>query len=213
MDRICVLIVDDHAIVRKGLKQLLLEEFPSVSVEEAGDAESAVKKVIVKKPHVVICDLNMPGRNGIDALKQIKNISPDVPVLIMSMYPEDQYALRVLKSGASGYLNKESIHDELIRAIQTVLLGRKFITPSVTARIIDAFETDGNSSFLSHESLSDREFEIFRLLALGKTVSEIAKQLSLSSSTVSTYRSRVLEKLNLRSNSDLIRYALEKKLI
>ena len=131
----------------------------------------------------------------------------------MSMYPEDQYALRVLKAGAAGYLNKESIHDELIPAIQTVLLGKKFITPSVTARIVDAFDADGSSSYLSHELLSDREFEIFRLLALGKSVSEIAKQLSLSSSTVSTYRSRILEKMNLRSNSDLIRYALEKKLI
>jgi DNA-binding NarL/FixJ family response regulator len=183
-------------------------------VEEAGDAESAVKKVIVKKPDVVICDLNMPGRNGIDALKQIKQISPNLPVLIMSMYPEDQYSLRVLKAGAAGYLNKESIHDELIPAIQTVLLGKKFITPSVTAMILDSFQADaGSSSYFSHESLSDREFEIFRLLASGKSVSEIAKQLSLSSSTVSTYRSRILEKMNLRSNSELTRYALEKKLI
>lgn len=213
MNRIRLLIVDDHAIVRKGLKQLLLEEFPSVSVEEADDAESAVKKVIVKKPDVVICDLNMPGRNGIDALKQIKQICPRLPVLIMSMYPEDQYALRVLKAGASGYLNKESIHNELIRSVQTVLMGKKFITPSVTARIIDAFEKDDSSSLFSHESLSDREFEIFRLLASGKSVSEIAKQLFLGSSTVSTYRSRILQKMNLSSNSDITRYALEKKLI
>ena len=214
MDRTRILLVDDHAIVRKGLKQLLLEEYPCVFVEEADDAASAVKKVIVKELDVVICDLKMPGRTGIDALKQIKQLSPTLPVLIMSMYPEDEYALRVLKAGASGYLNKGSIHEALIPAIQTVLQGKKFISPSVTAKIVDAFRLDPfNSSCLSHESLSDREFEIFRFLASGQSISEIAKQLSLSASTVSTYRSRILEKMNLRSNSDITRYALERKLI
>ena len=208
------MIVDDHAIVRKGLKELLLEEQPDIIVEEAGDAESAIKKVIIAKPDLVICDLNMPGRNGIDALKQIKQISPDLPVLIMSMYAEDQYALRVLKAGASGYLSKGSIHEELTRAIQTVLQGKRFITPAVTAKIVDAFHSDAsNSSCFSHESLSDREFQVFGLLASGRSVSEIATQLCLSSSTVSTYRSRILEKLNLRSNSDLTRYAFERNLI
>jgi len=214
MNRISILIVDDHAIVRKGLKELLKEKQPDIIVEEAADAESAIKKVMDKKPDLVICDLNMPGRNGIDALKQIKQISPGLPVLIMSMYPEDQYALRVLKAGASGYLGKGSIHEELIRAIQTVLQGKKYITPAVTAKIVDAFHSDGgNSPSFSHETLSDRDFHVFGLLASGKSVSEIATQLSLSSSTVSTYRSRILEKMNLRSNSDLTRYALERNLI
>lgn len=209
-----ILIVDDHTIVRKGLKQLLLEECPSVIIGEAGDAETAVKIVIDEEWNVVICDLNLPGRNGMDALKQIKKISPGLPVLIMSMYPEDQYALRVLKAGASGYLHKGSIHDELIPAIHAVLLGKKFITPSITAKIVDAFDSGaGRCSDFSHESLSDREFEILKLLATGKSVSEIGSQLSLSSSTVSTYRSRILKKMELKSNSDVTRYALEKKLI
>lgn len=214
MNRISILIVDDHAIVRKGMKDLLLEQQWNVFVEEAGDAESAIKKVILKRPDVVICDLNMPGRNGLDALKQIKQICADLPVLIMSMYPEDQYALRVLKAGADGYLSKESIHEELAPAILAVLSGKKFATPAVTAKILDAFHTEGcTSSYFSHESLSDREFQIFTLLATGKSVSEIANQISLSSSTVSTYRSRILQKMNLRSNSDLTRYAIEKNLI
>jgi two-component system invasion response regulator UvrY len=211
MKRIRILIADDHAIVRKGLKQLLLEEFSSVFIEEAGDTETVVKKVIAKEWDVVICDLNMPGRSGLDALKQIKQTSPKLPVLIMSMYPEDQYALRVLKAGASGYLNKDAIHDELIPAIQTVILGKKFITPTIAEKMADAFDSNGDHS--SHESLSDREFEVFKLLAAGKSVSEIAIRFLLSSSTVSTYRTRILEKMNMRSNADLTRYALEKKLI
>lgn len=211
MNRIRILIADDHAIVRKGLKQLLLEEYSSIIIDEAGDTETVVKKVIAQEWDVVVCDLNMPGRSGLDALKQIKQTSPKLPVLIMSMYPEDQYALRVLRAGASGYLNKDSIHDELIPAIQKVILGKRFITPTIAEKIADAFDLNGNQS--SHESLSDREFEVLKLLAAGKSVSEIANQLSLSSSTVSTYRTRVLEKMNMRSNADLTRYALEKNLI
>lgn len=206
-----VLIADDHAIVRKGLRQLLIEEFPSARVEEVGDAESLISKSLQGDWDVVICDLSMPGRSGLDALRQIRQSSPSLPVLIMSMHPEDQYALRVLKAGASGYLNKESIHDELIKAIHTVLRGKKFITPSIAEKLAEAFDTDSGQH--PHEALSDREFDVFKLIATGKSVSEIAQQLSLSVTTVSTYRARIMEKMKMRSNADLTRYALEKSLI
>lgn len=206
-----ILIADDHAIVRRGLKQLLLEEYPSAHIEEVGDAESLISKSIQQQWDVVICDLSMPGRSGLDALRQIKQTSPSLPVLIMSMHPEDQYALRVLKAGASGYLGKDAIHDELIRAVKTVLQGRRFITPSVAEKLADAFDNDKEGQ--SHESLSDREFDVFKLLASGKSVSEIAAQLSLSITTVSTYRSRIMDKMNMRSNAELTRYAIEQNII
>lgn len=206
-----ILIADDHAIVRKGLRQIIMEEFPSANVEEANDAENLVNKTLLQDWDVVICDLSMPGRSGLDALRQIKQSAPGIPVLIMSMHPEDQYALRVLKAGASGYLSKESIHDELIRAIRTVMLGKKFITPTVAEKLADAFDADSGRQ--QHELLSDREFDVFKLLSGGKSVSEIAAQLSLSVTTVSTYRARILEKMNMKSNAELTRYALEKGLI
>jgi two-component system, NarL family, invasion response regulator UvrY len=206
-----ILIADDHAIVRKGLKQLLLEEYPTAIIEEAENAEGLIIKAIGQNWDVVICDMNMPGRSGLDALHQIKQSTPALPVLIMSMYPEDQYALRVLKAGASGYLGKETIHDELIKAIKIVLQGRKFITPSIAEKLADAFDADSRKQ--SHELLSDREFDVFKLLADGKPISEIARQLSLSSTTVSTYRARILEKMGIRSNAEMTRYAIEKKII
>ena len=206
-----ILIADDHAIVRRGLRQILIEEYPSAKIEEVGNAESLINKTVQGEWDVVICDLSMPGRSGLDALRQIRQTSPSLPVLIMSMHPEDQYALRVLKAGASGYLNKETIHDELLRAIRTVLLGKKFITPSIAERLADAFDPDNGQQI--HESLSDREFDVFKLIATGKSVSEIAQQLSLSVTTVSTYRARVMDKMKMRSNAELTRYALEKGLI
>src|SRR5688572_20359626 len=150
------LIADDHAIVRRGLRLLLLEEYPSAEIGEAGDAETLVNKIIQQEWDVVICDISMPGRSGLDALSQIKQIAPKLPVLIMSMYPEDQYALRVLKAGAAGYLGKETIHDDIIRAIETVSLGRKFITPGIAEKLAETL----NSRSVSHlyEKLSDREF-------------------------------------------------------
>jgi DNA-binding NarL/FixJ family response regulator len=206
-----ILIADDHAIVRKGLKQLLLEQYPSAVIGESADAESLINSTIHEQWDVVICDINMPGRSGLDALHQIKQGSPKLPVLIMSMYPEDQYALRVLKAGASGYLGKETIHDDIVRAIETVRMGKKFITPAIAERLADAFDADSTQQ--PHESLSDREFDVLKLLAMGKSVTEIAEQLSLSATTVSTYRSRIMDKMGMRSNADLTRYALERKLI
>lgn len=206
-----ILIADDHAIVRRGMKQILLEQYPSADIAEAGDAETLVAKVIEGGWDIVITDMNMPGRSGLDALHQIKQIDPALPVLIMSMYPEDQYALRVIKAGASGYLGKETIHDNLVHAIETVRKGKRFITPSIAEKLADAIDTAKKSAL--HELLSDREFDVFKLLASGKSVSDIAKQLSLSPTTVSTYRSRILEKMQMKSNAELARYAVENRLI
>jgi two-component system, NarL family, invasion response regulator UvrY len=206
-----ILIADDHAVVRRGLKQILLEEYPSAKINEVADAESLLAEVTKEKWDLVICDMNMPGRSGLDALTQIKQVAPQLPVLIMSMYPEDQYALRVLKAGASGYLGKDNIHDDIVRAVQTVQLGKKFITPTIAEKLANALGE--NNALQPHETLSDREFDVFKLLASGKAVSDIAVQLSLSATTVSTYRSRIMEKMNMRTNAELTRYAIEKSLI
>ncbi|MCC7524082.1 MAG: response regulator transcription factor [Chitinophagaceae bacterium] len=207
-----ILIADDHAIVRKGLKQLIREEYPSADLGGAKDAEELMNKLMDAPWDIVICDLNMPGRSGLDALHQIRQAFPSLPVLIMSMYPEDQYAIRVIRAGAAGYLGKDRIHEDIIKAIHTVLLGKKFITPSVAEKLAEALGGNGKDDEL-HEKLSDREFDVFKLIAEGKAVSDIAEQLSLSVTTVSTYRSRVLEKMDMKSNADLTRYALDNKLI
>lgn len=206
-----ILIADDHAIVRKGLKQIILDEFPSAEVGEVGDVESLVASVMKNKWDVIVSDISMPGRSGVEALHQIKEISPSIPVLIMSMHPEDQYALRVLKAGASGYLNKDSVHEELIPAIQMVRIGRKYITPAIAQKLVGAISSGTDKQL--HEFLSDREFDVLKMLAAGKSVSDIALQLSLSATTVSTYRARILEKMKMKTNADLTRYAIEKKLI
>ena len=206
-----ILIADDHAIVRRGLREILLDEYPSAIIDEAPDAEELLKKIFQDKWDLVISDLNMPGRGGLDALKQIKQAFPKLPVLIMSIYPEDQYAVRAFRAGASGYFNKNSIHEELFKAIESVRKGKKYITMSVAEKLADAIPPHDDEKL--YQQLSDREFEVFKLLATGKTVSEIANQLSLSSNTVSTYRARILEKMDLRSNNELIRYALEQKLL
>ncbi|HPG10339.1 MAG TPA: response regulator transcription factor [Chitinophagaceae bacterium] len=206
-----ILIADDHAIVRRGMKQLLLEEYPFAKIGEADDAENLVKEIISDQWDIVICDMNMPGRSGLDALSQVKDIRPNLPVLIMSMYPEEQYGVRVIKAGAAGYLKKESIHEELIKAIDTVLRGKRYITPEIAESLAEAMLSP--TADRSHTSLSDREFDVFKLLASGKSVSDIASQLSLSITTISTYRTRVLRKMGMKSNAELARYALENNLL
>ncbi len=206
-----ILIADDHAIVRKGLRQLILEEYPASEIGEVGDVESLIQQVMKGKWDLVICDISMPGRSGLEALQQIKEIDAGLPVLIMSMYPEDQYALRVFKAGASGYLSKDAVHEELISAIRMIRNGRKFITPGIAEKLLGALDTGSNKE--PHEMLSNREFDVLKMLAAGRSITEIAEQLSLSATTVSTYRSRILEKTGLRNNADITRYALEKKLI
>lgn len=205
------LIADDHAIVRRGLKDILKEEFPSAEILEVGDAEELVKKVIKEEWSVVISDLSMPGRSGLEALQQIKIHRPLLPVLILSIYPEEQYAIRVLKAGAAGYLNKDMAPDELVNAVHRVLTGRKYITPSVAEKLASTF--DYSSGKASHEHLSDREFEVLKMLAAGKSVSEIGNTLHLSVTTISTYRARIMAKMNMKTNADLTQYAMENKLI
>ncbi len=206
-----ILIADDHIVVRKGLKQILLEQFPTAHIEDVPDAEEMIKKIMNAKWDVVVSDLSMPGRSGLDALQQIKHINPDLPVLILSIHPEEHYALRVLKAGASGYLNKGSASEELVKAVQTVLLGKKYISASVAEKLATNFYSD--SAKQAHELLSDREFDVMKQLAIGKSVSEIADILSLSVTTISTYRARIMTKMNLKTNSDLTKYAIESNLI
>jgi two-component system invasion response regulator UvrY len=207
-----ILIADDHAIVRKGIRQLLVEEYPSAKIEEVGDSESLVAKTNTENWDIVICDLDMPGRSGLDAMQQIRVMHPKLPVLIMSIYPEEQYARRLLKAGAAGYLNKDAATEDLTNAVRQVLQGRKYISPAAAAAIADDTGQE-RADKASHESLSNREFEIFKLIASGKSVSEIAEKLSLSSPTISTHRARILAKMNLRTNAELTRYALDNKLI
>ncbi|HEU4607040.1 MAG TPA: response regulator transcription factor [Chitinophagaceae bacterium] len=206
-----ILVADDHAIVRRGIKQIILEEFPFAETAEAADSEELVKKAFTGQWDVIITDLSMPGRSGLDALQQIKQQLPKVPVLILSMHPEEQYAIRVLKAGASGYISKDMAQDELVAALRRVMAGKKYITPSLAEKLATQLEHDGGG--LPHETLSNREFDVLKLLAGGKSVSEIADMLSLSSTTISTYRARILEKMNMRTNAELTRYALENKLI
>jgi DNA-binding NarL/FixJ family response regulator len=206
-----ILIADDHTVVRRGLKQILLEEFPTAFIEEVADAEELIKKVMKNEWDVIISDLSMPGRSGLESLQQIKQYHPKLPVLILSVYPEDQYAIRVLKAGASGYLNKDLAPEELVKAVNCVLAGKKYITASIAEKLASALDLDSEKAL--HEFLSDREFEVLKLLAAGKSVSDIAEQLSLSVTTVSTYRARIMTKMNLRTNADLTLYAIEHKLL
>jgi DNA-binding NarL/FixJ family response regulator len=206
-----ILIADDHHVVRRGLKQILLEGFPGAIIEDVADAESLIKSAITKKWDIVITDLSMPGRSGLEALHQIRQSCPGLPVLILSVHSEDTYAIRVLKAGASGYINKETAPEELVKAVQQVLLGKKYITASVAEKLVKSLDSD-LSGKLRHEALSDREFEVFKLIAAGKTVSDIANMLSLSVTTVSTYRARIMVKMGFKSNADFTLYSIENNL-
>lgn len=206
-----ILIADDHAIVRRGLRDILLEEFPFAEIEEAGDSEDLIKKVIKNEWNVVLTDLSMPGRSGLEALCQIKQLQPKLPVLILSVYPEEQYAIRALKAGAAGYLNKDMAPDELVNAVQRVVSGKKYITPSIAEKLACTFDYSSNK--LSHEHLSNREFEVLKLIAVGKSVSDIAEAFHLSVTTISTYRARIMTKMNMKTNADLTQYALAHQLI
>jgi len=205
------LIADDHTIVRRGLRQILLEGFPDAEIEEVPDAEELIKKTIQSDWDIIISDLSMPGRSGLEALQQIKQIKPRIPVLILSIHPEEQYALRVLKAGAAGYLSKDLAPDELVNAVNRVLLGKKYITVSIAEKLASVLDQDSDKQ--SHELLSDREFSVLKLLATGKSVSEIAESMFLSVTTVSTYRARIMAKMNLKTNADLILYSIEHKLL
>ena len=206
-----ILIADDHAIVSHGLKQLLQTQYPTAKIEEVRDTSTLIEKAMHDKWDIVITDINMPGSNGLEALQQIREVHPNLPFLVMSMYPEEQYALRALKAGASGYLAKDKVHEEIIQAVKTVLAGRKFITVSVAEQLTDSLI--GFDQIDPHKQLSNREFDVFKMLAEGKTISDIAMQFKINPTTVSTYRSRIMEKMKMKSNAELARYAIEKKLI
>ncbi|MFT3682808.1 MAG: response regulator transcription factor [Ferruginibacter sp.] len=206
-----ILIADDHTIVRKGLRQILEEEFTGSYIEEVADAYELVKKVIKEKWDVVISDLTMPGKSGLEALQEIKQLFPELPVLILSIHPEEQYAIRALKAGAAGYLSKDTAPDELVNAVSRVLQGKKFITLSIAEKIADSFNLDAERPL--HERLSDRELNVFKMIASGKSLTEIAESLSLSLTTVSTYRTRIMNKMNMKSNANLTLYAIEHGLL
>jgi DNA-binding NarL/FixJ family response regulator len=206
-----LLIADDHAIFREGLKHIL-EEHPDIIVaDEAGNGQEVLDKVWKNPYDMVLLDIGMPGIPAIEVLKQVRNERPRLPVLVLSMYPEDQYAVRFIRAGASGYLTKESAPDELITAIRKITSGRKYITSSIAEKLADEVEPDAGKP--AHHGLSDREFEVFRLIASGKTVKEIGDALSLSVKTISTYRTRILEKMKMRTNAELMHYALQHRML
>lgn len=205
-----ILIADDHAIVRKGLIQLLREEFGQLYIAEAADSTEVYHVLRDRAWDVILLDISMPGRNGVEVLKQLRADGVRAPILMLSMHPEEQYALRVLKAGASGFLKKDAAPEELITAIHRVLAGRRYITASL-AELMAEEAAQGDKS--GYEALSDREMEVFMLLAAGRAVSEIATEMSLSVNTVSTYRSRILDKLMLRTNADITRYAIDHQLL
>ena len=206
-----ILIADDHTIVRKGIRQILMEEFSDAFIEEVADGNEMLHKIRNEKFDIVISDISMPGRSGLESLKQVKEEFPKLPVLILSMYSEDQYAIRVLKAGASGYLTKDSAPEELVKAVKQIVSTGRYISPAVAEKLAE--NINQNSSEQLHESLSDREFEVLKMIGSGKTVSEIAQILSLSVNTISTYRVRILEKTKLHSNSEVMHYVLENKLV
>ena len=206
-----ILIADDHAIVRKGLIQLLSEGFPEVTIFEALNSAEVMTQIRNNQLDVILMDISMPGRNGVETLKQIRLEGIRTPVLMLSMHPEDQYALRSLKAGASGFINKESATMELLAAVKKVIAGGKYISPSLAEKLADAVSDKNTLS--GHEHLSDREMEVLQQIATGKTVSEIADHLSLSVNTISTYRTRLLEKLHLSNNAEITRFAIENNLV
>ncbi len=205
------LIADDHAIVRKGLVQILHEEFPGARVTEVSNSNEVLDEARKQIWDVILLDISMPGRNGIETLKQVRAEGVKAPILMLSMHSEEQYAVRVLKAGASGFLNKESATDELLVAIHKVLSGRKYITSSVAEKLAESIGERSDKP--AHELLSDREMQVLQLVASGKTVSEIAEELSLSVNTISTYRTRILEKLSLNNNAEITRYAIDNRLV
>ena len=205
-----IVLADDHAVVRQGLKQILMEAFSKSSFADAQNAQELLEVIQKQRWDVVVMDLNMPG-GGLDILKEIKVKYPDLPVLILSMYPEEQYAVRTLKAGAAGYLNKESAPEELVQALNKVLRGGKYISASVADQLVIHVGSDDDRP--PHEKLSDREYQVMCMIASGKEVKQISDELSLSVKTISTYRARILEKMNMKNNAELTVYAIQNQLV
>ncbi|MBN2603610.1 MAG: response regulator transcription factor [Candidatus Thermoplasmatota archaeon] len=207
-----ILIADDHAIVRQGLRQILTENSGMCTVDEAENGHQVLEKISKEEFGVLVLDICMPGENGIEILKTVRQLSPDLPVLMLSMYSEDQYAIRALKAGASGYLTKDKAPDVLIQAINKVAEGRKYISPILAEKLADNLYHNKNNRVL-HELLSDREYEVMCHIASGKTVSQIGQEMNLSVKTISTYRSRILDKMKMKTNAELTHYAIKNNLI
>jgi DNA-binding NarL/FixJ family response regulator len=206
-----ILIADDHAVVRQGLKQILAEAFKHATFGEAANSQQTLERVWKESWDVVILDLTMPGRSGLEVLKEIKAAHPKLPVLMLSMHPEDQFAIRLLKAGAAGYMTKECAPEELVGAVRKALAGGRYISPALAEKMA-AFVVSGTLA-APHEALSDREFLVLNMIALGKSVGIIARQLSLSVKTISTYRSRLLEKMDMSNNAQLVHYAFQHQLV
>jgi two-component system invasion response regulator UvrY len=206
-----VLIADDHAVFRRGLKETIGEAFPKVTFGEAKTAQEAVESVRRHDWEIVILDISMPGLSGLDILDDLRRLRPKLPILFLSMYPEEQYARRALKSGAAGYLTKDSIPEELKEAVRRILAGGRYVSATLAEKL--AFDLRRGAETPVHELLSDREFQVLRMIASGKTVKQIADEISLSVKTVSTYRARILEKTGMKTTAELIRYAFQAQLV
>jgi DNA-binding NarL/FixJ family response regulator len=206
-----ILIADDHFLVREGFKKLISREIDMKVVAEAKNANEVLDLFDVTEFDVMVLDINMPGKNGLDLLKDLKHLNPKIKVLILSIQPEDRFAIRALKMGASGYITKESAPDELVKAIQKVHQGGKYVSQTLAERL--AFDLDTAADKAPHERLSDREFQVFQLIGSGKSMNAICDELILSLSTVTTYRNRILEKMNMKSNAEIIHYAIKNHLV
>jgi DNA-binding NarL/FixJ family response regulator len=206
-----LLIADDHAVVRRGLKEILTAESDMVLVGEARSGPELLALARKERVDVVVLDITMPGRSGLEVLKELRQELPRVRILVLSMHPEDQYAVRALRAGAAGYLTKESAPDELVKAIRRIVAGGRYVSASLAEHLALGLSDDAERS--PHERLSDREYQVLCLLASGKSVSDVAEELALSVKTVSTYRARILEKMNLKNNAELTRYAIENHLV
>jgi len=206
-----ILIADDHAIVRRGLKQIVSEQPDMIVGGEAENAREVLEMVRSNNWNVIVLDINMPGRSGLEVLKELKREHPKLPVLVLSVHPEDQYGIRMLKAGAAGYLTKDSAPDELVSAIRKVNRGGKYVSPSLAETLV--LELGVETDRPRHKTLSDREYEVMMMIASGKTVSEIGEELSLSVKTISTYRARVLDKMRMRTNAELTHYAIQNRLL
>lgn len=206
-----ILVVDDHAVVRQGVKHILNEQFQGAVIGEAQNAEEMIEQLRKHSWDIVVLDVGMPGKSGLDALKDLKQAHPKLPVLVLSAYPEDQLALRMLKAGAAGYLSKDSAPNELVHAIRKILGGGKFVSAPVAELLALNLESDLEKPL--HEQLSDREYQVLCLIAVGKSLKDIADDLCVGISTVNTYRARVLEKMRLENNTQLTHYAIENRLV
>ena len=205
------LIADDHAVVRRGLRQIIVEDLPGSSVGEASNVPEALDLLRKERWDAVILDISMPGGSGLELIKDVRLQSPHLPILVLSMHPEDQFAVRVLKAGANGYLTKESAPDQLITALHKVMQGGTYVSAALAETLATGLRSEKDRP--AHELLSDREFQVMRMLAGGQTPTHVGDELCLSVKTVSTYRSRILEKLRLKTSAELTRYAIENKLV